>query len=83
MNWDRAKGNWKQFKGGLRRQLARFTDNPMAEVAGQQEILAGQLQEAYGIGKEQADRRPGDWQASVRDVANDIDAAQRQVNARR
>ena len=34
MNWDRIKGNWKQFKGRARRQWGRLTEDDLEVVAG-------------------------------------------------
>jgi uncharacterized protein YjbJ (UPF0337 family) len=82
MNWDRIQGNWKQFKGKVQEKWGKLTDDHVNAIDGRREILAGKLQEAYGIGKEEADTQINDWQKSVREVANDYDGA-RQVNARR
>lgn len=83
MNWDRVQGNWKQFKGKVREKWARLTDDHVNEIDGHREVLAGKLQEAYGIGKEEADRQINDWQKSIQEVANDHEAGPRQMNARR
>jgi uncharacterized protein YjbJ (UPF0337 family) len=83
MNWDRVQGNWKQLKGTVRAKWARLTDDHLNEIDGQREILAGKLQEAYGIGKEEADRQIDDWQKSIHDGANDDDSGVRIVNSRR
>ncbi len=83
MNWDRAQGSWRQFKGRMRQRLAMLTDDHTNEIAGSREVLVGKLQEAYGIGKEEAGRRIKDWRKSVQEVANDAHASPRQFNARR
>jgi uncharacterized protein YjbJ (UPF0337 family) len=83
MNWDRVQGNWKQLKGRVREKWARLTDDHVNAIGGRREVLAGKLQEAYGIGKEEADRQINDWQKSIHDMANDHEAGPRQMNARR
>jgi len=83
MNWDRVQGNWKQLKGTVRKKWALLTDDHVDAIDGQREILAGKLQEAYGIGKEEADRQISEWQKSIQYVANDDDAGIRIVNSRR
>jgi uncharacterized protein YjbJ (UPF0337 family) len=82
MNWDRVQGNWKQFKGRVREKWAKLTDDHVNAIDGRREVLAGKLQEAYGIGKEEADRQISDWQKSIQDVANYDDGEPRQMNAR-
>ena len=32
MNWDRIKGNWKQFKGEIRSEWGELTDDEVAEL---------------------------------------------------
>ena len=55
MNWDQVKGNWKQFKGKVKQQWGKLTDDHLAVIAGNRDELAGKLQEAYGVSKEEAE----------------------------
>jgi len=88
MNWDRVKGNWKQLKGGLQAAWGKLTDDRLAAIAGRREICGGRLQEAYGIGKEKADRsaganfKPIREAAKIREVADDNDSELHRVDAR-
>jgi len=68
MNWDRVEGNWKQFKGKVKQELGRLTDDNLDVISGSRDILAGKVQEAYGIGADEAEKqirkfeeRYGDW----------------------
>ena len=65
MNWDRVQGNWKQFKGKAREKWAVMTDDRLNAINGRREVLVGKLQEAYGIGKEEAHRQENDWHKSA------------------
>ena len=56
MNWDKVKGDWKQFKGKVKEKWGQLTDDDLTAAAGQRDQLAGKLQERYGYGKEQAER---------------------------
>ena len=38
MNWDRIEGNWKQFKGQIKEQWGRFTDDELDVVAGKRTL---------------------------------------------
>jgi uncharacterized protein YjbJ (UPF0337 family) len=82
MNWDRVQGNWKHLKGSVREKWSKLTDDHLNAINGRREILAGKLQEAYGIGKEEAERQIGDWQRSVGAAANEPSAGERMVNNR-
>jgi uncharacterized protein YjbJ (UPF0337 family) len=81
MNWDRVQGNWKQLKGMLQEKWGKLTDDQFESINGHREVLAGKLQEAYGIGKEEAERQIKDWESSVR-LAGEEETSQRRVNAR-
>ncbi len=57
MNWDIAEGNWKQFKGIVKAQWNKLTDDQLDVIAGKRVELAGRIQEAYGITRDQAERQ--------------------------
>jgi uncharacterized protein YjbJ (UPF0337 family) len=57
MNWDRVQGNWKQFKGKVKEQWGRLSDDSLDVIAGKRDQLAGKLQESYGISKDEAERQ--------------------------
>lgn len=63
MNWDTIAGNWKQYKGKVREQWGKLTDDHLESIAGRRDQLIGKLQEAYGIGKDEAE-------AQIRDFEN-------------
>ena len=56
MNWDIIEGNWKQFQGHVKRKWGRLTDANLDQIAGKRDQLCGQIQESYGITKDQAER---------------------------
>jgi uncharacterized protein YjbJ (UPF0337 family) len=57
MDSDRVAGNWHQIKGKLKAQWGKLTDDDLKVVEGHSEVLAGKLQERYGIAKDEADRQ--------------------------
>lgn len=61
MNWDRIEGNWKEFKGRIREQWGKLTDDDLDIAAGKRDQLIGRIQERYGIAREVADRQVTDW----------------------
>jgi len=63
MNWDIAKGNWKQFKGQVQSQWGKLTDDQFDVIAGKREELLGKIQESYGIGKDEAEQQIKDFEA--------------------
>ena len=57
MNWDTIKGNWKEFRGNVRQQWGKLTDDDMEVIAGKRDELVGKIQQRYGVAKEEAERQ--------------------------
>lgn len=68
MNWDRIEGNWKQFKGSVKTQWGKLTDDQLDIINGNRERLTGKLQEAYGISKDEAEKQLTNWQDRQKDM---------------
>ena len=54
MNTDVLKGNWKQFRGEVKRKWGQLTDDDLDQIEGQREKLVGKVQERYGKARDQA-----------------------------
>lgn len=61
MNWHTIEGNWKQFRGKIRQQWGKLTDDDLDRIAGKRTELIGRLQERYGKTREAADEMVGEW----------------------
>ena len=48
MNADQLKGKWMQFKGNLKQQWGKFTDDDVQQSEGSFDKILGMLQERYG-----------------------------------
>jgi len=57
MAWDRVRGNWKQFKGEVKEQWGKLTDDELDQIEGKRDKLIGRIQERYGIAKAEAERQ--------------------------
>ena len=68
MNWDRIAGNWKQAKGKMKEQWGKLTDDDLDNIAGKRDQLVGKIQNAYGIGKDEAEKQINEWEARQRDL---------------
>lgn len=67
MNWDRIAGDWKQAKGKVREKWGKLTDDDLRVIEGKREQLAGRLQSAYGIAKDEAERQINEFEKSFSD----------------
>lgn len=54
MNTEQLKGNWQVFKGKVKEQWGKLTDDDLDVVDGKLEQLAGKMAIRYGIAKEEA-----------------------------
>lgn len=57
MNKDEIGGNWKQFKGKVKEQWGKLTDDDMTVIEGKRDQLVGKVQERYGYAKDEASKR--------------------------
>ncbi|PHQ24172.1 general stress protein CsbD [Marinobacter guineae] len=57
MNKDTIEGNWKELKGRVKEQWGKLTDDRLDEIAGKRDQLAGEIQQAYGVSREEAERQ--------------------------
>ncbi|WP_313076713.1 CsbD family protein [Melaminivora sp.] len=62
MNEDRMKGNWTQFKGKVKEQWGKLTDDDMDVIAGKRDQMLGKLQERQGLAKEAAEEQLNTWE---------------------
>lgn len=60
-NWDKISGQWKQFSGDVKTKWGKLTDDELLQINGNREVLAGRLQEKYGIAKEDANKQIDEW----------------------
>lgn len=63
MNKDIAGGNFKQLKGKIKQQWGKLTDDEIDQMEGHAEILAGKLQERYGLAQDDAERQAREFRS--------------------
>jgi uncharacterized protein YjbJ (UPF0337 family) len=63
MNAQTIEGNWTQFKGKIREQWGKLTDDDVDIIAGKREQLIGKIQERYGTSKDLVDREVKEFEA--------------------
>lgn len=61
MNTDQFKGKWVQFKGEVKKQWGKLTDDDLTQIEGDYDKFAGRIQERYGDKKEEVMRWADDW----------------------
>jgi uncharacterized protein YjbJ (UPF0337 family) len=57
MNWDRIEGDWKIAKGKVKEQWGKLTDDDLDIIEGKREQLAGKIQNAYGVSRDEAEKQ--------------------------
>lgn len=61
MNNDRIEGTWHQFKGKVKEQWGKLTDDDLDVIDGKREQLLGRIQERHGVTKAEAEKQFSDW----------------------
>lgn len=64
MNSDELKGKWRQFRGQIKKEWGKLTDDDLNQVEGNYDILIGKIQEKYATSREEIGRRLDALQAS-------------------
>jgi uncharacterized protein YjbJ (UPF0337 family) len=62
MNEDRVEGNWKQFKGKVKEQWGRLTDDDLDVISCRRDQLSGKIQERHGVARDEAERQIKDFE---------------------
>ena len=61
VNKDQFQGNWKQFKGDVKKQWGKLTDDDLLIIEGNYDKFEGRVQERYGDQKEEVKRWTDEW----------------------
>lgn len=62
MNQDRIQGRWKQWKGKVKEQWGKLTDDDLDVIAGRRDQLLGRIQQRHGLARDEADRQVSSWE---------------------
>ena len=68
MNQDRIRGRWKQWKGKVKEQWGKLTDDDLDVIAGRRDQLLGRIQQRHGLARDEADRQDSSWEQGNPDV---------------
>ena len=63
MNTDRFEGTWLQFKGKVKEQWGKLTDDDLDIIAGKRDQLLGKIKERHGISHEEAEDQVSNFHA--------------------
>ena len=61
MNTDTFEGKWTQFKGELKRQWGKLTDDDLMQIEGDYDKFIGKVQERYGDQKDAVVKWADTW----------------------
>lgn len=65
MTWDTIEGQWNEIKGRLRSRWGKLTNDDLAVIAGQRDVLVGRLQQRYGLVRADAELEVACWLARI------------------
>ena len=58
---DRVQGDWKQLSGSVHHEWGKLTHNDVEQIKGNVEMLAGKIQERYGVTEAEASKQIKQW----------------------
>ena len=58
---NRIEGNWKQLSGSVRHEWGKLTHNDVEQIKGDVTVLAGKIQEHYGVTEAEASQQIEQW----------------------
>jgi uncharacterized protein YjbJ (UPF0337 family) len=61
MNNDRMQGSWEQVKGNVQKMWGKLTNDDLDVIEGDRKLLAGKIQERYGIAQDEAEKQINEW----------------------
>ena len=64
MNNDRVEGNWKSFKGKVKEQWGKLTDDDLDVIGGKRDQLLGRIQQRHELAKDEAERQVDTFERS-------------------
>lgn len=56
MNGDQTEGNWNKIKGNVKAHWGRLTDDQFDIIEGKRDWLVGNIQETYGVSKDEVEK---------------------------
>ncbi len=65
MNNDRTQGSWEQVKGHVQKTWGKLTHDDLAVIEGDRKLLAGKIQERYGIAQDEAQKQVDEWNSKI------------------
>jgi uncharacterized protein YjbJ (UPF0337 family) len=69
MNWDQIQLDWVQFKGKVRSNWIKLTDEDLTRIGGRRDELVRRLHARYGFATAEAEREIEAWMKSQRRAA--------------
>ena len=64
--WNKIQGSWHQLSGSVKQRWGRLTDDDITESNGNRELLAGKIQNRYGIAQTEANRQIDEWAQNLK-----------------
>jgi uncharacterized protein YjbJ (UPF0337 family) len=65
MNWDIVKGQWKQFRGKVKENWGKLTDDDLDRIEGKRDQLLGTVQQRYGMARDDAEEQVQKFETSL------------------
>ncbi|HEU5218822.1 MAG TPA: CsbD family protein [Gemmatimonadales bacterium] len=69
MQWESIEGSWQQFRGKVREQWGKLTNDDLDVIAGKRDQLVGILQRRYGQTKDEVEHQVHEFENRLDSVS--------------
>lgn len=63
MNWSTIESGWRDYQANAQTQWSKLSPDQIQNTRGKREDLSSQVQHAYAVTKEEAERQISAWQS--------------------
>lgn len=61
MDWNQIERDWQRYRRSAKRRWDRLSENELRQINGKRDDLCAKIQQAYGIGRDEAEFQIADW----------------------
>ena len=68
MEWGIIESRWHEYKAAAKRRWDKLSEAQISNTRGNREYLLKRVQEAYAIGRDEAEKQLNDWESHQQEL---------------
>jgi uncharacterized protein YjbJ (UPF0337 family) len=61
VDWNQIERDWQRYRLSAKRRWDRLSENELRQINGKRDDLCAKIQQAYGVGRDEAELQIADW----------------------